>query len=265
MNENKPIILEISNHIATIILNNPQQHNAFDDHLIEQFNEILIKINNNQAIRVVILRAEGKNFSSGANLNWMKSMANYSLAENKKDALKLATLLKKLDTLNKPTITLIQGQSFGGALGLIACSDIAIASEDASFCFSEVKLGLTPATIAPYIVRKVNYSFARYYFISAKRFDAKTAYQMGLIHQMVHPDQLLETGLKLSESIKKNGPEAMRATKNLLQHLNPIDDEIINLTAEQLAEIRISKEGQEGIRAFLTKTQPNWIKITHDD
>lgn len=254
----------ITNHnIANITLNRPEVHNAFDNQLIQQLTAELENIDKDPNVRVVILAANGKSFCAGADLNWMKKMANYSHEENLKDSLALARLMKTLNTLSKPTIALVQGPAFGGGVGLIACCDIAIANLKARFCLSEVKIGLTPAVISPYVIAAIGERAARRYFLTAERFDAEEASRLGLIHQTVSsPDELQNAGEQIAQKLLNNSPEAVAITKKLIANVSkkPIDEELIQLTAKCIADIRISKDGQEGITAFLEKRKPSWIK-----
>ncbi len=251
---------EIKVNTSYITLDNPRNYNAFSDRLIKDFINIVKEIEKNGKIRAVILKASGQNFSSGADLKWMASMAESSKDVNQKDALLLAELLNKLNRLSKPVIALVQGKTFGGALGLLACCDIVIAETNAQFCFSEVKLGLTPATIAPYVLHCIGSSATRCYFLSAKSFDANKAEELGLVHFVCDEGELEEAGEKMLERLSKNGPKALSATKAFLHRIGPIDPALINETAMLLAKIRVSKEGQEGLKAFLEKRKANWIE-----
>ncbi len=260
MNGQEPLLHNITDGICTIVFNRPEKRNAFDDQIIEQLTDLLLKINEDDGIRVVIIRSCGKHFSAGADLNWMKKMATFTTEQNKADALSLATLLKTLNELRKPTIALVNGRAMGGACGLVACCDIVIAAHEAAFCFSEVKLGLIPATIAPYIIRSIGYSATRRYFISAELISANKAVDIGLAHLLADTEQLINTGETLARAIMQNGPMAVSAAKELVNHLSPINEEMINTTAELLADIRASAEAQEGLQAFLQKQSPSWIK-----
>lgn len=253
-------MLKKDDYIAHIILSNPEKHNAFDEHLIENLLQTLAEIEKDDMIRVVILSAEGSSFSAGADLNWMKKMSASSEEENLNDAMKLAKLMQKLNTLNKPTIALIQGNAFGGALGLIACCDIALAAPHALFCFSEVKLGLIPAVISPYVIAAIGERMARRYFLSAERFSAQAALNMELIH--IISGDLMTDGLNLAKQMANNSPCALKQIKALTLQITqkPIDEEIIQKTAKAIANARVSSEGQEGLTAFLEKRSPAWIK-----
>ncbi len=244
---------------AHIILNNPEKHNAFNEQLIEDITQTLKDIEQDDSIRVVLLSAEGASFSAGADLNWMKKMAAYSAEENFADAMKLAHLMETLNNLNKPTIALVQGNAFGGALGLIACCDIALSVPTALFCFSEVKLGLIPAVISPYTITAIGERMARRYFLTAERFSAQEALNMSLIH--IISENLLSDGLALAEKIAQNGPQALRHIKQLTRKVAQsfMNEDLMQTTAKAIAEARVSQEGQEGLGAFLEKRTPNWI------
>lgn len=247
---------------ATLTLNRPELHNAFDDLLVAQLTDELKRFDRDREVRVVTLAATGKSFSSGADLNWMRRMADYSFDENLTDALALAELMKVLANLSKPTIALIQGAVIGGGVGLVACCDIAIAAETATFCLSEVKLGLIPAVISPYVMASIGPRATRRYFITADRFDAREAYRLGLVHEIVPPEQLASSADALSLRLLRNGPRAMAAVKELVAEVahNYLDEDLIADTAERIAEARASDEGREGLSAFLEKRQPEWIR-----
>ena len=247
---------------ATITLNRPELHNAFDDTLINALTEELKRLERDPAARVILLAAKGKSFSSGADLNWMRRMADYSFIENLTDAMGLAELMKTLANIPKPTIALVQGAAIGGGVGLVACCDIALASEHASFCLSEVKLGLIPAVISPYVAAAIGPRATRRYFITAERFDAAEAYRLGLVHEVLPDDRLVERGAALSRMLLRNGPQAMASVKALVSEvaLSALDDDLIADTAERIAEIRASDEGREGLSAFLEKRSPSWVK-----
>jgi methylglutaconyl-CoA hydratase len=254
------LLKSITQNIVTLTLNRPEVHNAFDEQLIQQLTSELKAIEQNPNIRVVILAANGKNFCAGADLHWMQKMATYSHEENFQDALALANLMKTLYHLNKPTIALIHGATFGGGVGLVACCDIAIATTEASFCLSETKIGLIPAVISPYVIRAISERAARRYFLTAEAFDAATALQLGLIHQIVASAELENTGMLLAKTLLNNSPHAINMAKKLITDAanKTIDANLIKLTAEYIADIRISAEGQEGIKAFLEKRKANW-------
>lgn len=253
------LLIDYSNSgIVTISLNRPHCHNAFDEDLIEELQTILIKIDQDKAVRVVVLAAQGKHFSAGADLNWMKKMANYNEQENIQDAMKLRSLLKTLYSMSKPTIGLAHGSTLGGGVGLLACCDIVLAEETATFCFSEVKLGLIPATISPYIIRAIGVRAAQFLFMTAKKFDARQAEQLGLVQEVVPAGRLVEACDQLCNQLLANGPEALKITKQWLNKIQPLDDDLLTESAKLIAEVRISDEAQEGLTAFFEKRKANW-------
>lgn len=247
--------------VAELVLNRPDKHNAFDDSMISQLISKLDEAEQNSDLRLLILRSEGKHFSAGADLNWMKRMANNSHAENLTDAGQLAQLMSRLNHFSKPVIGLIQGAAYGGAVGLAACCDIIIASRDARFCLSEVKIGLIPAVISPYVIRAIGERQSRRYFLTAEVFDAQTAQDFGLVHHLVDDaSELLPAAQAFIATMTQNSPQAMQAAKSLIfavSHL-PITQTVIDETTQRIADIRVSDEGQEGLSAFLNKRRPNW-------
>ena len=262
MSEETLIIDTATDGRATVTLNRPDVHNAFDDHLIRLLTRELEALDRDPSVRVVVLAAAGKSFSAGADLNWIKRTADYSEAENLADAKALAGLMKTLSGLSKPSVAAVQGAAYGGGVGLIACSDIAIASETAVFSLSEVKLGLIPAVISPYVIAAIGQRQAHRYMLSAERFDAREALRIGLVHQVTTAEGL-EAGVgHMVETLLANGPEAMAETKKLIAAVagRPRDDTLIADTAARIARVRGSEEGREGVAAFLEKRQPGWIK-----
>jgi methylglutaconyl-CoA hydratase len=249
--------------IATLTMNRPELHNAFDDLLIEELAAELKRLEANSRVRVVMLNGSGKSFSAGADLNWMRSMADYSHEENLRDALGLGALMQTLNGLAKPTIALVQGAAYGGGVGLVACCDLAIATGRATFCLSEVKLGLIPAVISPYVIAAIGERACRRYFLTAESFTAGEAHHLGLIHEVVPDDAALQTrGRELAGVMLKNGPQAMAEAKKLIAEVSdrPIDRELIADTAARIADRRASAEGREGLSAFLEKRPPGWTK-----
>ncbi len=243
--------------VATITLDRQQVHNAFDDITIIRLIEAISEASEKHA-KVLILKSEGRHFSAGADLAWMKSMADNDFDANFSDSQQLAKLMYLLANCNMPTICQVQGAAFGGALGLIACCDIAFATPDAKFCLSEVKLGLIPAVISPYVIKAIGERQSRRYFVTAEIFKAQKAYELGLIHEIV--DDLDEVVANTVETIIKNSPKAVMAAKQLIADVasKPIDENIRDLTAERIAKIRVSEEGQEGLSAFFEKRLPAW-------
>lgn len=248
--------------VATLTMNRPELHNAFDDTLISSLTAALRELEADPGVRLVILSGSGRSFSAGADLSWMRRMADYSREENLADAISLAELMKTLDRLAKPTIALVQGAAYGGGVGLVACCDVAIGSHRAAFCLSEVKLGLIPAVISPYVVAAIGPRAARRYFQSAEMFDAAEAHRLGLLHQVVGEDELSSAAEKLSSALLKNGPASMAAAKDLVARVSrgAVDGEMIQDTAERIAAARASAEGREGLTAFLEKRNPAWVK-----
>ena len=258
---NDTVLLEVNEQgIATVTLNNPEKHNAFDDGIIKQLTDIFNDISERDDISVMILASNGKSFSAGADLGWMKRMAGYSYEDNLKDANALATMLKALNFLPQTTIAKVQGAAFGGAVGLASCCDIVIASTKASFCLSEVKIGLIPATISPYVVDAIGLKASRRYFQTAERFFADKAQQIGLVDEVVTPDALTDEVNAMVATLLANGNQARRQAKKLSQDVafQSIDDNLLKDTSERIAAIRVSTEGQEGLTAFFEKRAPNW-------
>jgi|TARA_B110001452_G_scaffold195716_1_gene165722 methylglutaconyl-CoA hydratase len=251
-----------SRGIARVILNNPDKHNAFDDQMIIQLTEAFEAVATNSDVRIMLLQSEGKSFSAGADLGWMKRMARYSYQQNLSDAHALAAMLKALHQMPIPTIARVQGAAFGGALGLISCCDIAVASSKASFALSEVKIGLVPSTISPYVIAAIGERHAKRYFMTAERFDANTALQISLVHEAVEERFLDDKVEQLITMILSNGPEAVVAAKQLVFAISgkAIDSSLIEHTCEVIAGIRVSAQGQEGLNAFLDKRKPHWLK-----
>lgn len=246
--------------VASVTLNRPEQHNAFDDGMIAELIELLGQLEQDDRVRVLVLRAAGKSFSAGADLNWMRRMADYDLARNTDDAMQLAELMRRLNCFPKPTIALVQGAAYGGGVGLIACCDIAIASKQALFCLSEVKLGLIPAVISPYVIEAIGARAARRFMLTAERFSAEQACRLGLVHQVVEAQELDTTLDSILEFLLAAGPAAQAAAKDLIRAVSnqPIDSDIIQNCAQRIARIRATSEAREGLDAFLEKRKPNW-------
>lgn len=244
--------------VATLTLNRINKHNAFNAEIIQGLLGYLRKLKHQPGLRVLVLAANGKHFSAGADLEWMMSMAEHSVKENRADALELASLLYELDTFPAPTIAQIQGSAFGGALGLICCCDIAIASPDARFCLSEVRIGLLPATIGPYVCRAIGQRQARRYMLTAESMDAATAQQLGLLHEISE-----QPGTRVEERVAlllENSPQSLAQTKLLCQlcDQHEIDPALMKKTSKLIADIRVSPEGQEGLAAFFARRPPAW-------
>ncbi|MGH8161345.1 MAG: enoyl-CoA hydratase/isomerase family protein [Gammaproteobacteria bacterium] len=250
--------------VATLTLNRADKHNAFDDTIIAELTQKLKQLNGDKAVRVVVLTGTGKSFSAGADLNWMRSMAGYGEKENLDDALALAELMAILDRLDKPTIARINGAVFGGGVGLVACCDIAVGTPRAKMALTEVKLGLVPAVIAPYVVRAIGPRQARRWFQTAEIMGADTAQAIGLLHEVVAEDQLDNRVAAFVDSLLTAGPQALAASKRLVAMTSEASESAAEAlkqqTAELIARLRVSDEGQEGLSAFLKKRKPDWME-----
>lgn len=254
------IALTIDGPVARLTLNRPEVHNAFDDRMIAELLAALDTVATHNDVRLLVLTSTGKNFSAGADLGWMRSMASKNYAENCADAEQLSLLMQRLDELPQPTVALVRGAAFGGAVGLIACCDIALADPAASFCLSEVKIGLIPAVISPYVMRAMGHRQARRYMLSAERFSADTAQAVGLVHELT--DDLEARLGQLQQQLLNNSPAAVKAAKRLALTIDqqPLNETTRQHTITEIAQIRVSAEGQEGLTAFLEKRTPAWIK-----
>jgi methylglutaconyl-CoA hydratase len=250
--------LNLIDSVAIITLNQPQKHNAFDDKVINELLAHLASVANDQSIRVLVLKAEGKHFCAGADLAWMKRMGQLDYTENRLDAQNLAKLMSTLNKLPTPTIVKVQGAAYGGAIGLIACCDIAIASDTARFCLSEVKLGLAPATIGPYVVDAMGARRCRDLFLTARVFSASDAYKYGLLHQVRPINELDEAVENTITQILQASPNACKAAKKLIFDLSQPQEDLSDMTSDLIAQLRVSDEGQEGLSAFFEKRLPSW-------
>jgi len=253
--------LNIENGIATVALNRPEVHNAFDDQLIAELVATFKALDTREDVQVLVLTSEGKHFSAGADLNWMKRMATLTEDQNRDDANALAELMYILNSMSMPTIAKINGAAYGGAVGLIACCDMAVATERSRFCLSEVKIGLSPAVISPFVVAAMGQRQARRYFLTGEVFDTQTAIGFDLIHEMAKDeDELDEKVSTLASACASNSPQAMSKTKKLIERVarGAIDDDMRAYTVNLIAAIRVSEQGQEGLSAFLEKRSPNW-------
>lgn len=256
------VVVERQGPVGLVTLNRPERHNAFDDALIAELTEALRAMEADEAIRAVVLSGTGKSFSAGADLAWMKRMAGYSKDDNIRDAMGLGALMRTLAFLAKPTIARVHGPAYGGGVGLVACCDIAVAHHAATFSFSEVKLGLIPAVISPYVVAAIGPRAARRYFLTGERFDAGEAWRIGLVSELaVSGEDLDEKVGKLVDALLEASPAAQREAKALVRAVagKPVTSDVIQDTAERIARIRSSPEGREGVAAFLEKRRPAWI------
>lgn len=259
---NTLVVERDARQVVTVTMNRPDIHNAFDDALIALLTKTLKELGNDPAVRAVILTGEGKSFSAGADLNWMRRMAKYSEEENYHDAMALAELMSTLNSLPKPTIARVNGSVFGGGVGLVACCDIALTVEDAQFCLSEVRLGLIPAVISPYVVSAMGARMARRYFLTAERFSAQDAYRLGLVHEVAPANQIDAKLRAMVDLLLQCGPIALQEAKDLIESVanRPATGSVVADTAERIAHLRVSREGQEGLAAFLEKRKPEWIQ-----
>jgi len=267
-NSSSSIIIEKSqNGVSRITLNRPELHNAFDDRFIKELTDAIRDINQDKSCKVLVLAANGKSFSAGADLNWMKRMSGYSWDENYHDSLKLAALMQELHDCKKTTIALVKGAAFGGGVGLVACCDIVLASEHALFCLSEVKLGLIPSVISPYVVKAIGERNAKRYFVTAERFDVNEAKEMNLVHKVFTKEEFDIQANDYINRILANSPEAMYQAKRLVDLVadKEITEAIVLETAQRIADIRASSEGKEGVSAFLEKRPANWAAANKNE
>lgn len=253
------LLISQENGVAVLTLNRPEVHNAFDDALIAELTAAYEAAGRDPGVRAILLRANGVSFCAGADLNWMRRMAAYSLDENLEDAGRLGALMRTIDTCPKPTLARVHGSAFAGAIGLIACSDIAVAVPEALFAVTEVRIGLIPAVISPYLVRAMGARQARRYFLTAERFDAATALSLGLVHDVVALEELDAAIARHLKALTAGSPAALAATKDLVAAVDrPLSDAVIADTARRIAHQRASRDGREGLTAFLEKRKPEW-------
>lgn len=249
------------NHIGELTLNRPHKRNAMNEEMIRELLHILQLAANNDQIKILKIQGKGEHFCAGADIAGMEKMTTASNEENYADAQRLADLMYRIHSFPKPTMILAHGATMGGGLGLVAACDIAIASESAVFAFSEVKIGIAPSTISPYVLDAIGERAARYYFLTAEKFNAKQANQLGLIHKVTADNQLANTGMMIAEQLIQNSPAAMAAVKRLIQYVSKEKISVIlsQKTAEHLADLRSTPEAQEGLKAFLEKRKPRWV------
>lgn len=250
--------------VAHLWLDRPERRNAFDAEVIAELTAAFKGFGQEPDLRAIVLAARGKAFCAGGDLHWMRAMADYSWAENHTDGARLADMLWTLASCPVPVIAQVQGDCYGGGVGLVAACDIVVATQDAGFCLSEVKLGLIPATISPYVIQAIGARAASRYFVTAERFGAQRAQEIGLVHEVCAADALGHTVGAIIDAIAANGPKAVRASKQLIRDIAPLPlgPELREPTARRIADARASDEGKEGMRAFLSKTAPSWTKGT---
>lgn len=256
------ILTEIDAGIGIVTLNRADRHNAFDDVTIVELIDALGAMEVDAAVRVVVLSSTGKSFSAGADLNWMKQAAAQGEADNLRDARNLAELMRRIAQMPKPVVARVQGPAYGGGVGVVAACDIAVATFDARFALTEVKLGIIPAAISPHVIAAIGERHARRYMLTAERFSAAEAYRLGLVHEMVADETALDTAVgQIVDTLLKNGPQALAACKSLIGAVagRPLAAELIEDTARRIARIRGTEEAQEGMASFLEKRKPNWI------
>jgi methylglutaconyl-CoA hydratase len=247
--------------VATVTLNRPDVRNAFNEAMIAELALAFDELGNNDLVRAVVLAANGTAFCAGADLNWMKKMAAFSQAENQADAARLADMLRTIYLCPKPVVARVQGDCYAGGMGLVAACDIVVAADGVNFCLSEVRLGLVPATVSPYVIRAMGEQAARRYFLTAERFDAREAHRIGLAHEVVSPEALDTSVAAMVSALVSNSPHAVREAKKLVRAVagQEISDFLLEDTANRIAEIRASDEGREGVASFLEKRKPSWL------
>ena len=247
--------------VATVVLSRPDVRNAYNDEVIAELSQAFIQLGDDPQVRAIVLMAEGPAFCAGADLNWMRRMADYSREENEQDAEKLAFMLRTIYECPKPTIARVQGDVYAGGMGLVACCDMAVSVDTANYCLSEVKLGLIPATIGPYVIRAMGPRASHRYFLTAERFSAAEARRIGFVHEVVPADQLDATVSTWVQALLAASPNAIKECKKLVQYVadRDITRLLIDHTVKAIADIRASDEGKEGVQSFLNKRKPAWM------
>ena len=253
-------IQRVSPHVAEVWLNRPEVRNAFNDGVIQELTAVFTTLGSDADLRAIVLGGRGKAFCAGADLSWMRSMADYSWEQNHVDAAGLAQMLWTVWSCPVPVVGRIQGDCYAGGLGLAAACDVLVAADSVNFCLSEAKLGLLPATIAPYVVRALGEQASRRYFVTAERFSAAQAHSLGFVHELVALDGLDAKVAEVVAALVANGPAAVKACKQLVKDVagQPISAALREETARRIADIRASAEGREGVQAFLNKREPHW-------
>ncbi len=251
----------IADKQATVTLNRPDVRNAFNETAIAEIALAFDELGRNDTVRAIVLAANGPAFCAGGDLNWMKKMAGYTHAQNNADAMQLADMLRTIYLCPKPVVARVQGDCYAGGMGLVAACDVIVAVEEANFCLSEVKLGLIPATISPYVIKAMGENAARRYFLTAERFTAAEAYRIGFVHEMVTPADLDSKVASIIKALLSNSPNAVKEAKKLVRDVvnQPLTDALLADTAERIAQIRASQEGREGVASFLEKRKPSWL------
>jgi methylglutaconyl-CoA hydratase len=260
--EYETLAVGIAAKVATITLNRPDVRNAFNEFTIAELSLAFNELGRNDDVRAIVLAANGPAFCAGADLNWMKKMAGYSHAENAEDATKLAEMLRTIYLCPKPVVAKVQGDCYAGGMGLVAACDIAVAASAACFCLSEVKLGLIPATISPYVIKAMGENAARRYFLTAEKFTAQEAHRIGFVHDVVGAEALDAHVDAIVKALVTSSPNAVREAKVLVREVSgkTVDSALVVDTAERIARIRASDEGREGVASFLEKRKPSWLE-----
>ena len=255
------LTIQIESGVARITLNRPELRNAFDSGFIAELSQAVEQVATDPAVRVVVLGANGEAFCAGADLNWMRSVADYTHAQNVQDAGGLARMLNALYNCPKPTISRVQGDTYAGGMGLVSACDVVVSVDTAHFCLSEVKLGLIPATISPYVIRAMGPRAAHRYALTAERFNAHEAHRIGLVHEVVSAQALDDQVAQWVKAFLSASPQALSSCKRLLHDVAhaPISESLIQMTAEAIAQSRASDDGKDGVQAFLNKRKPHWL------
>jgi methylglutaconyl-CoA hydratase len=257
----KHLLLNTAGGTTTVTLNRPDVRNAFNDEVITELTAVLLELGKRPEVRCVVLAGNGPAFCAGADLNWMKRMADYTREENLEDAGALARMLEVLYKIPKPTVARVHGDTYAGGMGLVAACDIAVAADTVNFCLSESRLGLLPATISPYVIRAMGARAAHRWFLTAERFSAAEAHRIGFVHEVVPAGELDAKVGEIVQALVNAGPEAVKACKQLVHDVaeREITAGLVRRTVEGIADIRASDEGREGVRSFLEKRKPNWL------
>jgi methylglutaconyl-CoA hydratase len=253
--------ISVAAKVATVTLNRPEVRNAFNEAAIAELALAFDELGRDETVRAIVLAANGAAFCAGGDLNWMKQMAGYSDAENLADATRLADMLRTIYLCPKPVVAKVQGDCYAGGMGLAAACDVVVAVHEANFCLSEVKLGLIPATISPYVIKAMGENAARRYFLTAERFPAREAHRIGFVHEVVAADDLDESVAAIVKALVSNSPNAVRQAKVLVRDIagKGVDNALLADSAQRIAQIRASQEGREGVASFLEKRKPSWL------
>ena len=256
----KHLLIQVTDRVATVTLNRPDVRNAFNDEVIVEMTTAFDTLGTRADVRCIVLAASGTAFCAGADLNWMRSMADYTREQNLADAGRLAAMMHAVYACPKPTIARIQGDVYAGGTGLVAACDIAVSSDAAHYCLSETRLGLVPSTISPYVIRAMGARAAHRYFLTAERFTAAEAWRIGFVHELATAAELDGKVAEVAQALVNAGPEAVKRCKQLVQDVagHDITPALIQMTVESIADVRVCPEGREGLQSFLQKRKPNW-------